>query len=63
MPGMPEVLTVQRLSADLQEKCQKYARIGALAMVPFHGQEFSMAYIKKVCTMDFKVASIWSVIF
>ena len=55
VPGTPEVLTVQRLSADVQGKCQKYSRIGALTMVPFHGQEFSMANIKKACTTHFKV--------
>ena len=55
MPGTPEVLTVQRLSADVQRKCQKYSRIGALAMVPIHGQEFSMANIRKACTTHFKV--------
>jgi hypothetical protein len=45
VPGTPEVLTVQHLSADVQGKCQKYSRIGALTMVPFHCQEFSMANI------------------
>lgn len=36
-----EFLTVQRLSAEVEGKCQKYTRIGALTMVPF-GQELSM---------------------
>ena len=56
VPGTPDVLTVQRLSADVQGKCQKYSRIGALTMVPFHGQEFSMINIKKACAAHFKVA-------
>ena len=55
VPGTPEVFTVQCLSADVQGKCQKYSRIGPLAKVPFHGQKFSMANIKNVCTMHFKV--------
>ena len=55
VPGTPEVLTAQRLSANVQGKCQKYSGIGALSMVPFHGLEFSMADIKKACTMHFKV--------
>ncbi|CAB3999283.1 Hypothetical predicted protein [Paramuricea clavata] len=56
VPGTTEVLTIQRLSADVQGKCQKYAhaRVGTLTMVPF-GLEFSMENIKKACTAHFDV--------
>lgn len=50
-----EFLTVQRLSAEVEGKCQKYTRIGALTMVPF-GQELSMENIKKACSRHFNVS-------
>jgi hypothetical protein len=51
----PEVLTVQRLSAEVEGKCQKYSRIGALTMVPF-GEELSMENVKKACSKHFNVS-------
>jgi hypothetical protein len=51
-----EYLTVQRLSATVEGKCQKYSRIGPLTMVPF-GEELTFDNIKTACIKHFKIPS------
>ena len=53
--AVPDVLTVQRLSVEVEGKCQKYSRIGALTMVPF-GHELSMDNVKQACKLHFKIS-------
>ena len=45
-------LTVQRLSANVQGKCQKYNRIGPLTLVPFD-KELTFKNIKDACKSHF----------
>ena len=45
-------LTVQRLSANVQGKCQKYNRIGPLTLVPFD-KEPTFKNIKDACKSHF----------
>ena len=53
-PESLEHITVQRLSASVVGKCQKYSRIGALVMVPIDG-ELTLANIKTACKNNFGV--------
>lgn len=50
-------LTVQRLSANVEGKCQKYTRIGPLTMVPL-GCEATLQNIKAACKQHFKVPNL-----
>ncbi|KAK3741693.1 hypothetical protein QZH41_005534 [Actinostola sp. cb2023] len=47
-----EFITVQRLSSNVEGRCQKYSRIGPLTMVPM-GQERSLDDIKQACKDHF----------
>ena len=51
-----EYVTVQRLSATVEGKCQKYSHIGPLTMVPF-GEELTFDNIKTACIKHFKIPS------
>ena len=42
----------QRLSSQMEGKCQKYSRIGPLTLVPLD-QEPSLKNIKKACQLHF----------
>ena len=46
-------VTVQRLSANVEEKCQTYSRIGALTLVPLE-EEVTLPNIKAACKAHFK---------
>ena len=45
-------LTVQRLSANVEGKCQKYSRIGPLTLVPCE-KELTLENIKAACKAHF----------
>ena len=47
-----DVITVQRLSSNVEGKCQKYSRIGPLTMVPLD-EESTLENIKKACKSHF----------
>ena len=50
-----EELTVQRLSAEVSRKAQKYTRIGAREFVPFdESEEMTIGNIKSACERYFK---------
>ena len=50
----PEFLTVQRLSAVVEGKCQKYSRIGPLTMVRMNaGDDMTLENIKIACKQHF----------
>ena len=57
LPDAVDYLTVQRLTADVEGKCQKYGRIGPLAIVPFEYDTLTFDNIKKACKSYFDVAS------
>ena len=44
---------MQRLSANVEGKCQKYSRIGALTLVPLE-EEVALPNIKAACKSHFK---------
>ena len=44
---------MQRLSANVEGKCQKYSRIGALTLVPLE-EEVTLPNIKSACKAHFK---------
>eukprot|EP00112_Aurelia_sp_Birch-Aquarium-sp1_P020862 Seg5477.1 transcript_id=Seg5477.1/GoldUCD/mRNA.D3Y31 product="hypothetical protein" protein_id=Seg5477.1/GoldUCD/D3Y31 len=48
-------LTVQRLSANVEGKAQKYTRIGPLTIVGMNGRERTMENIKQACIEKFEV--------
>ena len=48
-----EHLTVQQLSASVEGKAQKYARIGPLTMVPFKHEEKMMQNVRQACKDHF----------
>ena len=50
-----EYLTVQRLSATVEGKAQKYTRIGPLTMVPYAHKDKTMGNIKQACNDHFAV--------
>jgi len=52
-----EYITVQRLSSDVEGRYQKYARIGALTMVPL-GCEPTISNIKEACKRFFKAENM-----
>ena len=47
LPDIVDYLTVQRLTTDVEGKCQKYGRIGPLAIVPFPYNTLTLDNIKK----------------
>ena len=47
-------LTVQRLSANVEGKCQKYSRIGPLTLVPCE-KELTLENIKAACKVHFNM--------
>lgn len=51
-----QYITVQRLSATVEGKCQKYSRIGPVTMVPF-GDELTLDNVKAACIKHFKIPS------
>ena len=55
--GKMEYLTVQRLSSHVEGRYQKYARIGALTMVPL-GSEPTVENIKAACKKHFKAENM-----
>jgi hypothetical protein len=57
VPDAVDYLTVQRLTAEVEGKCQKYGRIGPLAIVPFAYDTLTLDNIKKACKSYFDVAS------
>ena len=50
--GLTGTITVQRLSPNVEGKCQKYARIGPLTLVPFE-DEATLPNIKATCKAHF----------
>ena len=50
-----DFITVQRLTPNVEGKCQKYGRIGPLSIVPFPYDSFTLDNIKKACTEHFQV--------
>ena len=50
-----EYFTVQRLSASVEGKAQKYTRIGPLTMVPFPHEDKTMENIKNACKDHFEI--------
>ncbi|KAK2561849.1 hypothetical protein P5673_015240 [Acropora cervicornis] len=53
LSGLCGSITVQRLSANVEGKCQKYSRIGALTLVPLE-EEVALPNIKAACKSHFK---------
>lgn len=53
-----DYLTVQRLTADVEGKCQKYGRIGPLTIVPFPYDALTLDNIKTACKNHFGIASV-----
>ena len=51
--GLCGSITVQRLSANVEGKCQTYSRIGALTLVPLE-EEVTLPNIKAACKAHFK---------
>ena len=52
-----DTIVIQRLSAEVSGKAQKYARVGAREFVPFHEYgEFSVQNIKSACMKHFDVS-------
>ena len=61
--GLCGSITVQRMSADVEGKCQKYSRIGALTLAPIE-EEVTFPNIKAACKEHFKTnleCDIWLV--
>ena len=50
-----ESMTVQRLSADVSGKAQKYTRVGAREFVPFDYEEVTIPNVKLACLNHFDV--------
>ena len=50
-------ITVQRLSANVEGKCQKYTRIGPLTWVPMEDKEATLEGIKDACKIHFDTES------
>ena len=50
-----ECVTVQRLSAEVPGKAQKYTRVGAREFVPFEYDEVTVDNIKRACLSHFDV--------
>ena len=57
LPDSVEYLTVQRLTAEVEGKCQKYGRIGPLSIVPFKYESLTLENIKKACKKHFDIGS------
>ena len=50
-----EEIVVQRMSADVSGKQQKYTRIGPQEYVPFEHEEITIANIKDACMKHFRL--------
>ena len=50
-----DFITVQRLSAEVSGKAQKYSRVGARVFVPYEFDEFTIQHIKTACLKHFAV--------
>lgn len=50
-----EAITVQRLSADVSGKAQKYTRIGAREFVPYEYDKVTIPNIRRACLEHFGV--------
>ncbi|CAB3994904.1 Hypothetical predicted protein [Paramuricea clavata] len=50
-------ITVQRLSANVEGKCQKYTRIGPLTWVPMKDKEATLETTKDACKVHFDTES------
>ncbi len=50
-----ECVTIQRLSAEVSGKAQKYTRVGAREFVPFEYDEVTVENIKQACLSHFDV--------
>ena len=57
LPADTEYLTVQRLSSSVEGKCQKYARIGPLTMVPLTKQPATLDSVKSACQKHFRTSA------
>ena len=57
LPDSVEYLTVQRLTAEVEGKCQKYGRIGPLSIVPFTHESLTLENIKSACKKHFDIGS------
>ena len=53
-----DTLVVQRLSAEVSGKAQKYSRIGAREFVPYQYEEFTIENIRSACQRHFGVDQI-----
>ena len=51
---LTDELTVQRLSAEVHGKAQKYSRVGPREFVDFTDQDMTIENIKKACTTHFR---------
>ena len=50
-----DALVVQRLSAEVSGKAQKYSRIGAREFVSYEYEEFTIENIRRACEKHFAV--------
>lgn len=50
-----DFITVQRLSAEVSGKAQKYARVGARVFVPYDFEDFTIENVKTACLRHFAV--------
>ena len=50
-----DTLIIQRLSAEVSGKAQKYSRIGAREFVPYEYEELTIENIRKACQKHFAV--------
>ena len=58
LPEDIDYLNVQRITADVEGKCQKYSRIGPLTIVPFRYDALTLDNINKACKNPFGIASL-----
>ena len=57
LPDSVEYLTVQRLTAEVEGKCQKYGRVGPLSIVPFKYESLTLENTKSACKKHFDIGS------
>ena len=61
-----EEIIVQRLSAEVTGKAQKYSRVGPREFIPYEHDEISISNIKDACIKHFasiQLLKTWNVIF
>ena len=58
LPDIVDYLTVQRLTTNVEGKCQKYGQIGPLGIVPFPYDALTHDNIKTACKNNFGIASV-----